>query len=90
MLKKFFRHRLRVDALCHMVMALVAQNANDLRSERLVEDAQDDRPVTFVAVCNRPILNVMTGTSANLLDSVKNERSCGYGSFRRHPYLLLF
>src|ERR1019366_3411334 len=70
---EWLRVRMRVDALGHVVMTLVAQHANDLRGECLIEDAQDDRPVAFVAVCNRSVLNVLTGTSANLFD-VSQER----------------
>src|SRR3954468_10987806 len=95
-LEKFRRHALRVDALRHEVMALVAQRADDLGGERLVQELQHHAAVGVVAGSHRPFGDVLPGTPAQRLDVGEERSPAGLGlshyrlaSLRLAPVLAL-
>jgi hypothetical protein len=60
MFEKLFGDSLRMDALSHIVVALVAQDADDLRRQRLIQYSQNDFAVAFVTAGDCPVLNMLT------------------------------
>ena len=66
--KKFLRHRLRVDAFRHVVVALVPENAHNFGRERLVEDPDDRFPVPPVVRRHCTFHNLLTRAPSNLFD----------------------
>src|SRR5688572_1205358 len=67
-LEELRRHALGVDALRHEVMALVAQRADDLGRERLVEELEDHAAVGVVPGSHRALRDVLPGPPAQRLD----------------------
>ena len=54
----FLRHGLGVDPGGHVVVALVAQDADDLGRERLVQDLDDGLAVRAIVLGDRALLDV--------------------------------
>ena len=79
-LEELGRHALGVDALRHEVVALVAQHADDLGRERLVEQPHHRLAVGAVAGRHRALLDVLAGAAAQFLD-VGQERLRGRAHF---------
>ena len=67
-LEELSGHRLGVDARRHVVVALVTQDAHELRRERFVEQAQDGLAVRAIAFGDRAFLHMAAGPSTKLLD----------------------
>ena len=63
-LEELGRHRARVDALGHVVVPLVAQHADQLGGQRLVEDGDDPGHIGPVGVGDRALLDVGAGILA--------------------------
>jgi hypothetical protein len=61
-------HRLGVDALGHEVVPLVAQHADDLGGQGLVEQADDGVAVRLVALGDGAVLDVLARPVAERLD----------------------
>src|SRR6266545_753797 len=72
-LEKLLRHGLSVDAGRRVVVAALAQHADNLRRQRLVEEAEHRLPVCPVALGDGTGLDVLTRASADLHD-VREER----------------
>src|SRR6476646_5072969 len=68
MFQKFRSHRLSVDAGSHVVMSLVAQHADNLSSQGLVEYADHSLAVRPVAFSDGAILDMLTRPPANFFD----------------------
>jgi hypothetical protein len=67
-LQKFLSYSLSMDAGGHVVMALVAQDANDLCSERLVQDSDHSLAVCLVGISNCAVLDVLPGSPADFFN----------------------
>ena len=61
-------HGLGVDPLGHEVVALVAQHADDLGGQRLVEQLHHRLAVRLVALGHRAVLDVLARALAERLD----------------------
>src|SRR6202140_4661526 len=68
MFEKFLRNRLRMNSLGHVVVTLVAQDANDLSGQRLVQHPQNSLSVPFVTISDCAALNVRARPPADLTD----------------------
>src|SRR6267143_1305856 len=66
-LEKLRRHAFGMDAFRHEVMALVAQRADDLGGERLVQELQHHAAVGVIAGSHRPLGDVLPGALAQRL-----------------------
>ena len=65
MLQELVRYSLRVNAACHVVMALVTEHTYQLRSQGLVQDTDDCLAVSAVRSGDCAILNVLPRTLAD-------------------------
>jgi hypothetical protein len=74
MLEKLVSDGLGVDSFCHVVMALVTQDANDFSGQGFIEHAQNDFAITLVRVGYGAILNMLTGSPADF-GNVAEERT---------------
>jgi hypothetical protein len=66
-----------MNALRHEVVTLVAQRADKLGGERVVEQLQHDFAIRGVARCDGPLVHVLARLLADLLQ-VEHERVCGF------------
>jgi hypothetical protein len=67
-LEELLGHRLGVDARGHVVVALVAEHADELGGERLVEQAQDGLAIAAIGLGDGALLDVAARAAAELLD----------------------
>src|SRR4029079_6019274 len=82
-LQELRRHALGMDALRHVVMELVAQRADDLGGERLVEELQHHAAVGVVTGSHRPLGDVLPGTPTQRLDVGEKGSPAGLGCGHR-------
>ncbi len=78
-LEELLRDRLRVDARGHEVVPLVAEHADDLRRQRLVQDLDDRLAVGAVALGHRPLLHMLPRSFPKRLDVRKEGPLRGKG-----------
>ena len=67
-LQEFCRHTLSVDSRSHKIMALIAEYANDLSRQRIVQDFDHSLPVGGITFGYRTPLDVLAGALAKRLD----------------------
>ena len=67
-LQELLRDRLGMDAVRHEIVAFVAEHADDLGREGLVQDPHDDLGVGAVALGNGAALDVLARAAADRLD----------------------
>src|SRR5260221_7139098 len=87
-LRELGRHAFGVDALRHVVVALVAQRADDFGGERLVQELEHHRAVGVVPGSHRALRDVLPGPLTQRLD-VGEKRSAGHYVPFVSRYLLL-
>jgi len=67
-LQKFLRDRLRVDSAGHEVVPAIAQRADDLGRQRLVQHADHRLAIAAVPFGHRAVQDVLAGAAADLFD----------------------
>jgi hypothetical protein len=77
-LEKLRSYGFGIKAASHVVMALVAQNADDLSGERLVKDADYCLAIAAVSLSDSSVFDVLAGAPADLLD-IADERAALFG-----------
>ena len=73
-LEKFRCHCLGMDALRHVVMALITQDTNQFGSKRLIEYTEDSLYIAFIIRRHRTFLDVPPCAAPDLFD-IRQERA---------------
>src|SRR5579872_1229440 len=73
MLQKFLGHALSMNTVRHIVVPLVAEDADDLGGQRLIQDAQGCLKICLITFGDSAPFHMLPGAAANFFD-VAQER----------------